>query len=127
MRYVWFAYISRQWPTSTWKVVFISCKPPVDPVKLVTHHLENVERTGVTRTKRVSLRFLPLKLSQCSARHVLRLVPVSASCVASTPEILVLAQKIIPSAFASLPDKTDGSRKYRVSSKPALEEHHDHT
>ncbi|KAF8519549.1 hypothetical protein JB92DRAFT_2898091 [Gautieria morchelliformis] len=82
--------------TGTPCVIFISCKPPVDPVKLVIHHLENVERTGVTRTK-----------------HVLRLAPVSASCVASTPEILVLAQKLIPSAFASLPEKPDGSRKYR--------------
>ena len=52
------------------------------------------------------------------ARHVLRLAPVSASCVASAPEILVLAQKLIPSAFASLPEKLDGSRNYRVSNNP---------
>lgn len=51
------------------------------------------------------------------ARHVLRLSPVSASCVASTPEILVLARKLIPSAFASLPEKPDGLRNYRVSSE----------
>ena len=34
-------------------VVFISCKPPVDPVKLVTTHVENVMKTGVTQTRHV--------------------------------------------------------------------------
>ena len=32
-------------------VVFISCKPPVDPVKLVTTHVQNVVNTGVTNTR----------------------------------------------------------------------------
>ncbi len=32
-------------------VVFISCKAPVDPVKLVEEYMKNVEKTGVTRTR----------------------------------------------------------------------------
>jgi tRNA acetyltransferase TAN1 len=32
-------------------VIFIACKPPVDPVKLVTTHIKNVERTGVLQTR----------------------------------------------------------------------------
>ncbi|GJJ08371.1 hypothetical protein Clacol_002585 [Clathrus columnatus] len=82
--------------TGTPCVVFISCKPPVDPVRLLMYHLENVERTGVTRTK-----------------HVLRLIPVSWSCVASIAEIVVLARKYIPSTFNTLPMKSDGSKSYR--------------
>ncbi|KAJ8468181.1 hypothetical protein ONZ51_g9803 [Trametes cubensis] len=39
--------------TNTPCVVFISCKPPVDPVKLVTTHAENVMKTGVTQTRHV--------------------------------------------------------------------------
>ena len=37
--------------TSCFLVVFISCKPPVDPVQLVVKHVENVQRTGLTRTR----------------------------------------------------------------------------
>ncbi|KAF5359157.1 hypothetical protein D9756_003517 [Leucocoprinus leucothites] len=32
-------------------VVYISCKPPVDPVQLVVKHIENVQRTGITHTR----------------------------------------------------------------------------
>jgi len=92
--------------TGTPCVVFISCKPPVDPVKLVLHHLTNVERTGITQTK-----------------HVLRLAPVSGSCVASTPEILVLARKSIAPAFASLPEKPDGSKGYRYRIELSIRYH----
>ncbi|KAF8525941.1 hypothetical protein BU17DRAFT_83445 [Hysterangium stoloniferum] len=92
--------------TGTPCVVFISCKAPIDPVKLVMHHFENVERSGITRTK-----------------HVLRLTPASGSCVASTPEISVLAQKIIPPAFASLALKTDGSKKYRYKLELTFRSH----
>jgi hypothetical protein len=35
-------------------VIFISCKAPVDPVKLVLKYVEDVETTGVTRTRRVA-------------------------------------------------------------------------
>ncbi|KAL0579307.1 hypothetical protein V5O48_002705 [Marasmius crinis-equi] len=33
------------------QVVFISCKPPVDPVKLVETHIQNVKCTGAPRTR----------------------------------------------------------------------------
>lgn len=32
-------------------VVFISCKPPVDPVELVVKYVNDVQNTGVTRTR----------------------------------------------------------------------------
>ena len=41
-------------------VIFISCKAPVDPVKLVLKYVEDVESTGVTRTRRVTNSLLPL-------------------------------------------------------------------
>ena len=43
-------------------VVFISCKAPVDPVKLVLKYVEDVESTGVTRTRRVTNSLFPLPL-----------------------------------------------------------------
>lgn len=32
-------------------VIFISCKPPVDPVELVVKYVESVEKTGASRTR----------------------------------------------------------------------------
>ena len=32
-------------------VIFISCKPPVEPVKLVLKYLENIRETGITQTR----------------------------------------------------------------------------
>ena len=45
-------------------VIFISCKAPVDPVKLVLKYVEDVESTGVTRTRRVTNSLFPLPLPQ---------------------------------------------------------------
>ncbi|PPQ95192.1 hypothetical protein CVT26_014883 [Gymnopilus dilepis] len=64
--------------TNTPCVVFISCKPPVDPVELVVKYIKNVQETGVTRT-----------------RYVHRLVPVSGTCVANLPEIQALCKKVL--------------------------------
>ncbi|KAJ8591740.1 hypothetical protein M405DRAFT_734526 [Rhizopogon salebrosus TDB-379] len=58
--------------------IFMSCKPPIDPVKLVMKHVENVQRTGVTRTK-----------------YTHRLTPVSSSCVANIPELHSLCRRTI--------------------------------
>ncbi|KAH9902885.1 hypothetical protein C8Q73DRAFT_672127 [Cubamyces lactineus] len=74
--------------TNTPCVVFISCKPPVDPVKLVTTHIENVMKTGVTQTR----------FSQ-------RMTPVSGSCVANVSEIQSLCSRIVKAALAAEPDK----------------------
>ncbi|KZT02615.1 uncharacterized protein LAESUDRAFT_744987 [Laetiporus sulphureus 93-53] len=70
-------------------VVFISCKPPVDPVKLVMRHVENVAQTGVTHT-----------------RYTQRLTPVSATCAANIPEICSLCNRIANSFFESDLEKT---------------------
>jgi tRNA acetyltransferase TAN1 len=63
-------------------VVFISCKPPVDPVRLVTTLIHNVHASGVTQSK-----------------YVHRLVPVSGSCLANIPEIQSLCRRLFKSAF----------------------------
>lgn len=42
-------------------VIFISCKPPVEPVKLVLKYLDNVRETGITQTRHV-VDFLSLHL-----------------------------------------------------------------
>ncbi|KAJ2990526.1 hypothetical protein NUW54_g8442 [Trametes sanguinea] len=74
--------------TNTPCVVFISCKPPVDPVKLVTTHVENVMRTGVTHT-----------------RFTQRLTPVAGTSVANVPEIQSLCGRLVREALAAEPDK----------------------
>ncbi|KAJ7761979.1 hypothetical protein DFH07DRAFT_739785 [Mycena maculata] len=68
--------------TNTPCVVFISCKPPVDPVKLVTTHVQRVQKTGITHT-----------------RHSLRFSPVAASCVTNIPEIQALCRSVFESFF----------------------------
>lgn len=65
-------------PTNTPCVVFISTKAPVDPVKLVLRHIENVMETGVTRT-----------------RFTHRLTPVLASCATNLQEIQSLCKRLI--------------------------------
>lgn len=70
--------------TNTPCVVYISCKPPVDPVQLVVKHIENVQRTGITHT-----------------RHTHRFVPVSGNCVANLPEIESLCRDVFTKFFRS--------------------------
>ncbi|KAI0370403.1 hypothetical protein BV20DRAFT_995209 [Pilatotrama ljubarskyi] len=74
--------------TNTPCVVFISCKPPIDPVKLVTIHVQNVMNTGVTQT-----------------RYTQRLTPVSGSCVANIPEIRNLCGRLVNATLSAEPDK----------------------
>ena len=38
-------------PDALTQVIFISCKPPVDPVELVINYIKTVETTGITRTR----------------------------------------------------------------------------
>ncbi|THH27864.1 hypothetical protein EUX98_g6323 [Antrodiella citrinella] len=80
--------------TNTPCVVFISCKPPVNPVQLVVKHVENVMETGVTRT-----------------RFTQRLTPVAASCIANIPEIKSLCTRLLQPVLDDDPDKV---YKYKV-------------
>ena len=41
-------------PNALTQVIFMSCKPPVDPVELVVKYIKTVETTGITRTRSVS-------------------------------------------------------------------------
>ncbi|KAG1744043.1 uncharacterized protein EDB91DRAFT_1236597 [Suillus paluster] len=81
--------------TNTQCVVFMSCKPPVDPVKLVMKHVENVQRTGVTRTK-----------------YTHRLIPVSGSCVANLPELHSLCRRTIAAFCAQ--ENSEGQYKVEL-------------
>ncbi|KAG2124113.1 hypothetical protein BD769DRAFT_1628805 [Suillus cothurnatus] len=84
--------------TNTQCVIFMSCKPPVDPVKLVMKHVENVQETGVTRTK-----------------YTHRLTPVFGICVANLPELHSLCRRTVTAYCAQ--ENTEGSpnaRKYKV-------------
>jgi len=76
--------------TNTPCVIFISCKSPIDPVKLVATHVENVQKTGVTRT-----------------RYTHRLIPVSDTCLANIPEMKSLCRRIFALFFAK-----DTEKKY---------------
>ncbi|TFK49599.1 hypothetical protein OE88DRAFT_1682635 [Heliocybe sulcata] len=74
--------------TDTPCVIFISCKPPVDPVAMVLKYVNDVVHTGITRTK-----------------YSQRLTPVSGSCVANTPEICGLFKKVVLPFFENADDK----------------------
>ncbi|RDB26349.1 Uncharacterized protein C25H2.10c [Hypsizygus marmoreus] len=95
--------------TNTPCVVFISCKPPVDPVKLITKFVKDVEDTGIVRS-----------------RYIYRLVPVSGSCVANLPEIQALCRTVFTPFFAQHPDKKFTYkielrvRNHSVISRPVL-------
>ncbi|KAG8932824.1 hypothetical protein FRC02_000508 [Tulasnella sp. 418] len=69
-------------------LVYISCKPPVDPVKLCIAYLEEVETKKTART-----------------RNALRLCPVSISCVANPEEIISNAKTLIPLSFNTEPER----------------------
>ncbi|KAF8271207.1 hypothetical protein EI94DRAFT_1679705 [Lactarius quietus] len=79
--------------TNTPCVIFISCKAPVDPVTLVLKYVEDVETTGVTRTRLAPLH-CPLPTSFFH-RYTHRLTPVTNTCVANVSEIKSLAQRVL--------------------------------
>ncbi|KAL1675845.1 hypothetical protein EV122DRAFT_292326 [Schizophyllum commune] len=80
--------------TDTQCVVFMACRPPVDPIVLVMRHLKNVEMTGITRT-----------------RQTHRLLPVSGSCTANIPEIQALCRD----AWAKyMTGRVNATSKYKI-------------
>ncbi|KAF8071774.1 hypothetical protein FPV67DRAFT_896672 [Lyophyllum atratum] len=80
--------------TNTPCVLFISCKSPVDPIKLVMKLVEDVEATGVVRS-----------------RCIYRMVPVSGSCGANLSEIQALCRSTVESFFSQHPDR---KFKYKI-------------
>jgi len=81
--------------TNTPCVIFISCKPPVDPVELILRYVQNVEDTGVTHT-----------------RYTLRLTPVINTCTANLPEITSLFQRALKTFTELHPEHVH--RKYKI-------------
>ncbi|KAH6919274.1 hypothetical protein BKA70DRAFT_1459412 [Coprinopsis sp. MPI-PUGE-AT-0042] len=84
-------------------VVFISCKPPVDPVELTMKYVKSVQETGVSRT-----------------RHTQRLVPVSGTCYAGIAEMKELCQQVLNDFFAKLEDK---EQKLTYKIEPRIRNH----
>ncbi|KAF9515314.1 hypothetical protein BS47DRAFT_1448568 [Hydnum rufescens UP504] len=76
--------------------IFFAVKPPIDPVRLVSAHIDEVNRTGITHTKFV---------------HVFRFSPVWDTCAATLPDIVRLAERLLPPAFDSDPPRPF---KYRI-------------
>ncbi|KAH7342102.1 hypothetical protein B0J17DRAFT_649469 [Rhizoctonia solani] len=70
-------------PTETACVIYIATKPPIDPIKVVLEHMEQVTQTGVSGT-----------------RALVRLVPASGICGANMPAISSLATELFTKAFA---------------------------
>ncbi|KIJ94221.1 hypothetical protein K443DRAFT_642276 [Laccaria amethystina LaAM-08-1] len=87
--------------TNTPCVIFISCKPPVDPVELVVKFIKSVETTGVSRT-----------------RYTHRLVPVSGNCVANLPEIDTLCRTVFQPFF-----DRHGERKFTYKIELRMRNH----
>ncbi|THV07229.1 hypothetical protein K435DRAFT_643782 [Dendrothele bispora CBS 962.96] len=87
--------------TNTPCVVFIACKPPVDPVRLVEAYINNVQRTGVTRT-----------------RYTHRFVPVSDTCYASIPDIESLCRTLFLKYFTE-----DSETKYTYKIELRMRNH----
>ncbi|KAK7035896.1 hypothetical protein R3P38DRAFT_2616418 [Favolaschia claudopus] len=98
--------------TNTPCVVFISCKPPVDPVKLVMKHLENVQGTGFTHTRWVMLHRCSIALEPHGFfRHSLRFTPVSVACVTNLPEIQAMCRNAFEPFFGS---QIEEKFKYKI-------------
>ncbi|EKM58253.1 uncharacterized protein PHACADRAFT_26773 [Phanerochaete carnosa HHB-10118-sp] len=89
--------------TSTPCFVALSCKPPVDPVQLVTRYIAGVVESGVTRT-----------------RAVQRLTPVSATCITNLQEITALCSKLLApfladgKTFTVCPTLFDSLNQYKI-------------
>ncbi|KAI0078791.1 hypothetical protein K474DRAFT_1659968 [Panus rudis PR-1116 ss-1] len=74
--------------TNTPCVLFISCKEPVDPVRLVMKLVNDVMETGVSQT-----------------RTAQRLTPVSACCPPNLPEIQSLCTRLLAPILEEYKDK----------------------
>ncbi|KAG9119161.1 hypothetical protein FRC07_005973 [Ceratobasidium sp. 392] len=72
-------------------VVYISTKPPIDPVRVALHHMEQVSQTGISGT-----------------RTLVRLIPASGICAANMSAITALASNLFASPFG------DGPKKYKI-------------
>ncbi|KAF5391582.1 hypothetical protein D9757_002528 [Collybiopsis confluens] len=76
-------------------VVFISCKPPVDPVQLVETHIRNVSSNGITRT-----------------RYTHRFVPVAATCYTNLSDMQSLCKGILERHVSQ--DLSDSVHTYKI-------------
>ncbi|KAG9102463.1 hypothetical protein FRC06_001997, partial [Ceratobasidium sp. 370] len=78
-------------PTDTTCVIYVSTNPPIDPVRVTLHHMEQVSQTGISGT-----------------RALVRLIPASGVCAANMAAITALANDLFASVFGGDP------RKYKI-------------
>ncbi|KIO34484.1 hypothetical protein M407DRAFT_240408 [Tulasnella calospora MUT 4182] len=78
-------------------LAFLSCKPPLDSVRLTLAYFEEIEKTGRART-----------------RNVLRLSPVIATCVANPTEIVSLARRVLKPVFEASPPRP---HRYKIQTR----------
>lgn len=83
--------------TNTPCLIFISCKPPVEPVTLVLKYLDSIRENGITQT-----------------RYISRLTPVSSSCITAIPEIKNLTRKTMEEFISLLGDDVMFSYKIEL-------------
>lgn len=100
--------------------IFISCKPPVDPVELVVKYIEMVEDTGITRTRYSSHYVYHLPKFINLSRYVHRLVPVSETCTANLPEIEALCRDVFKAFFEKHPETLFTVSRYSGRSRSIL-------
>lgn len=86
--------------TDTPCLLFASCAQPVDPIALTLAYLDEVKQKGAART-----------------RTVQRLEPISATCVAALPELLLLSEKILTQAFETTGSSEPKRYTYKVIAK----------
>ncbi|KAG9055091.1 hypothetical protein FS842_003172 [Serendipita sp. 407] len=84
--------------TDTPCILFAGCASPIEPVQLTLAYLDEVKRTGIART-----------------RAVQRLEPISGTCMAALPELLVLGEKILREKLGD--GDSESGRTYTVSTK----------
>ncbi|KAG8744143.1 hypothetical protein FRC10_010712 [Ceratobasidium sp. 414] len=86
-------------------LIYVSTKPPIDPVRVTLHHMEQVFQTGVSGT-----------------RALIRLIPASGICAANMSAITTLANELFASAFGGDPKKYKVELRIRNHAVLAKEE-----
>lgn len=96
-------------PDSNWvfdrqSVNFISCRAPVDPVRLATAYFTEVETSGASKLRCECLFLYAKPTCQMSSRYTQRILPILDTTAANMTEVIVLARKLLAQSFP--PTKT---------------------
>ncbi|KAG8817232.1 hypothetical protein FRC18_000616 [Serendipita sp. 400] len=86
--------------TDTPCILFAGCASPIEPVQLTLAYLDEVKRTGIART-----------------RAVQRLEPISGTCMAALPELLVLGETILREKLGDGDSESGRTYTYKILSR----------